>query len=136
MQAMRAQHGMHPHHESNQGHQHGQEHRHGHTDHGDHVHEVCTFAGFSGMFLQVMHMYEPTPLMQAAAEITFLCIVQRPKSLSVSSGKKKGPNLLSMQARHDVEANAVAAEGHSSDKSQLTEALIKATFNLLLKRAC
>ena len=41
-----------------------------------------------------------------------------------------------MQARHDVEANAVAAEGDSSDKSQLTEALIKAGSNLLLNRSC
>ena len=31
-----------------------------------------------------------------------------------------------MQARHEVEANAVTAEGDTTDKSRLTQALVKA----------
>ena len=116
---------MHPHHDSSLGHRHGEEHKHGHTDHGDHVHEVCTSAGTPGMFLLVMHLYAPNPLMQAEAGISFLGIVSKPKSLPWGIEN----TVLSMQARQDVEANAVAAEGDSSNKSQLTEALIKAGFN-------
>ena len=44
--------------------------------------------------------------------------------------------MFSMQARHDVEANAVAAEGDSFHKSQLTEVLIKAGSTPFPKRAC
>ena len=32
---------------------------------------------------------------------------------------------LTVQARHEVEANAVAAEGDTSDKSRLTKALVE-----------
>ena len=98
-------------------HSHAGEHGHGAVDHGDHVHEVPHFCYKKGV-----SSWKPLrgAMLSCVSLKVSCCSVGAKRAASETN---KGGMVL--QAREQVEANAVAAEGDTAEKAKLTQALIK-----------
>lgn len=117
MQASRAERGLSKRKADHHEHSHAGEHGHGAVDHGDHVHEVLHFCYEKGV-----------SCLEACKRAMLSCVSLNASCCSVGAKRaawetNKGGMVL--QAREQVEANAVAAEGDTAEKAKLTQALIK-----------